>query len=225
MPTKIYISLNYMYIMESSLTDSVVFKALSMDISSRELITCVKEFYNKGRCDVSSEGLLLVSPVEGLRALDYISYMELEGQPSLSMEKFKNKLRGDIRRSLKTVTPNTVTSSISFLLFYLPRGIREVVAKKCTKLELIGEVDQRVLDHRRRVINYVVNVGLPPKLVESVFRSYMELDRSHSVVWLVALLASGVNDLDSLRSIYGDDVLEADKVLKDFLNGEARNHF
>jgi hypothetical protein len=206
-----------MYIMESSLTNNVIFKSLHMDISFWKLITCVKKFYENEICYLSDEELLLIPPTEGLRALDYIDYLELEGQPSLALEKFKNKLRGSLRKNLKVITPVTVASSMSFLLFYLPKELRRLLVQKCAKLELFGKVDEMVLRHRERVVDYVVDKGIPPRVVESVFRRYMDLERSHRVVWLTALLASGVRDLKILAELYGDDVLEAEKIASSLL--------
>ncbi|MCI2414044.1 MAG: hypothetical protein MPF33_02135 [Candidatus Aramenus sp.] len=188
-----------------------------MDISSWKLITCVKKFYENESCYLSDEELLLIPPTEGLRTLDYFDYLELEGQPSLALKKFKNKLRGSIRKNLKVITPVTVASSMSFLLFYLPKELRRLVVQKYAKLELFGKVDKMVLKHRERVVDYVVDKGIPTTVVESVFRKYMDLERLHRIVWLTALLASGVRDLRTPAELYGDDVFEAERIASSLL--------
>jgi len=208
---KIYTLKAVCYNMQISHENDFLLKFLPLDIIDYSLRNHLNNLINGNYDIISNKEFLSFKLSDSLRALDYISVLEDCTGISLALEKFKNKLRWNIRENIKyketSQLIDSLISSISFLVVNSPLNIRRIIVKKCIKFELLSfnNFPREILDHKKKIHSFLLSNKYDEFYIKNNIISFIDeknIEKSHKLLWITMLIENGEN-ISDLENIYG----------------------
>ncbi len=208
--------------MQISHENDFLLKFMSFDIIDYRLRNHLNNLINGNYDMISNNEFLSFKLSDSLRALDYISVLEDCTGISLALEKFKNKLRWNIRENILKYREiiqlvDALISSITFLVVNSPLNLRRTIVNKCIKFELLpfNNFPKEILNHKREIHSFLLTRRYDEFYVKNNIMSIVDkenIDKSHKLLWITLLLENG-ESIPNLENVY-NKFINVQNVLK-----------